>query len=43
MQYVTIGTKDLEAGFSTYVLKLRPDRVDFFAYTGDTATGANEQ
>lgn len=43
MQYISIGTKDLESGYSTYVLQKHTDRVDFFAYTGDTAIGTDEQ
>lgn len=43
MQYIEIHNEDLKAGYRTFLLGKQDDRIDFFAYTGDTAINANEQ
>ena len=43
MQYIDLGTKDLQQGSGTYVLKASDRKVNFFAYTGETSLNANEQ
>lgn len=43
MQYIKRTNDDLKSGFSTYVLQNSGRKIDFFAYTGDTAINADER
>lgn len=43
MQYINVESKDLTSGYRTFVLQRTGKGVDFFAYTGDTALGADEK
>ena len=43
MQYINRTNEDLTAGYSTYLLQKTSIGIGFYAYTGNTAIGANKQ
>jgi len=44
MQYIDRTVDDLKSGYTTYLLSRTNDKeIDFIAYTGDTALGADEE
>lgn len=43
MQYISIGNKDLQPGYETFLLKENREGVSFYAYKGETALNADEK